>query len=87
MPADLTDDERAALIELLLRTIENDRFPISPRIKRLTKTLAKPASSIRRPSRCRRRRAVSRAELADGEEAEAKVGLAAEMDATVQHLR
>ena len=41
MPLDLTDDERAALIELLLRTIENDRFPISPRIKRLRAILAK----------------------------------------------
>jgi hypothetical protein len=41
MPLDLTDDERAALIELLLRTIENDRFPLSPRIRRLRAILAK----------------------------------------------
>jgi hypothetical protein len=42
MPLDLTDDERAALIELLLlRSIENDRFPLSPRIKRLRAILAK----------------------------------------------
>ena len=42
MPLDLTDDERAALIELLLlRSIENDRFPFSPRIKRQRAILAK----------------------------------------------
>jgi hypothetical protein len=30
MPLDLTDDEKAALIELLRGTIDRDRFPLSP---------------------------------------------------------
>src|ERR1700681_59967 len=30
MPVDLTDDEKAALIELLRGTIDRDRFPLSP---------------------------------------------------------
>ena len=33
MPLDLTDDEKAALIELLRGTIDRDRFPLSPRIR------------------------------------------------------
>jgi len=32
---DLSDDEKAALIELLCDMIERDRFPLPPRIKRL----------------------------------------------------
>jgi hypothetical protein len=30
---DLTDGDKAALIELLRQTIATDRFPLSPRIK------------------------------------------------------
>jgi hypothetical protein len=30
---DLTDDEKAALIELLCETIEGSRFPLSPRLR------------------------------------------------------
>jgi hypothetical protein len=41
MTPDLTDDDKAALIELLRETIEGDRFPLSPRIKRLKAVLAK----------------------------------------------
>jgi hypothetical protein len=35
MTPDLTDDDKAILAELLKETIERDRFPLSPRIKRL----------------------------------------------------
>ena len=41
MSLDLDDNEKAALIELLTDTIEHDRFPPSPRIKRLRGILAK----------------------------------------------
>ena len=41
MPLDLTDDETGALVELLRETIERDRFPLSPRIKRLRGILVK----------------------------------------------
>ena len=34
MPLDLTDDEKAALIELLRGTIDWDRFPLSERAAR-----------------------------------------------------
>ena len=38
---DLTDDETAALLNLLTETIENDRYPASPRIRRVRGILAK----------------------------------------------
>jgi hypothetical protein len=41
MPLDLTDDEKAALVDLLYEAIERDRFPLSPRINRLRGILAK----------------------------------------------
>jgi len=41
MTTDLTEDDKAALIELLRETIASDRFPLSPRIKRLRAVLAK----------------------------------------------
>jgi hypothetical protein len=41
MPLDLTDDETAALIELLRGTIDRDRFPLSPRIRQLRAILTK----------------------------------------------
>ena len=41
MTPDLTDDDKAALIELLRETIAGDRFPLSPRVKRLKAVLAK----------------------------------------------
>jgi hypothetical protein len=31
LPLDLTDDDKAALIELLREAIERGRFPLSPR--------------------------------------------------------
>lgn len=40
-PIELDDDERAALAELLSDMIAADRFPLSPRIKRLRAILDK----------------------------------------------
>jgi hypothetical protein len=37
----LTDDEKVALIALLKRTIDDDRYPLSPRIAVLRRILAK----------------------------------------------
>jgi hypothetical protein len=37
----LTDDEKVALIALLKRTINDDRYPLSPRITVLRRILAK----------------------------------------------
>ena len=37
----LTDDEKTALAALLQRTISEDRYPFSPRIRTLTGILAK----------------------------------------------
>ena len=41
MPIEFTDDERIALIDLLVGTIEHDLFPQSLRIQRLRGILAK----------------------------------------------
>jgi hypothetical protein len=40
-PSRLTDDEKAALVALLRRTIDADRFPLSPRIRLLRGILEK----------------------------------------------
>jgi hypothetical protein len=45
----LTDDDKAALIELLRETIESDRFPFSPRIKSPKAILAKLDPPAARP--------------------------------------
>jgi hypothetical protein len=37
----LTEDEAAALVALLSRTIDGDRYPLSPRIETLKMILAK----------------------------------------------
>ena len=50
MPLDLTDDEKAALIELLLGTIDRDRFPLSPGSGQLRVILARLAPEPPRPS-------------------------------------
>jgi hypothetical protein len=44
---DLTDDNRADLARLLREAIEADRYPLSPRVRRLKALLAKldPASA------------------------------------------
>ncbi len=41
MPPDLTDDDKAIIVELLRATIDRDRFPLSPKVKRLKAVLAK----------------------------------------------
>jgi len=41
MPLDINDDETAALAEELHNIIENDRYPLSPRILTLKAILAK----------------------------------------------
>ena len=41
MAPDLTDDDKAVLVERLRETIERDRFPLSPKVKRLKAVLAK----------------------------------------------
>jgi hypothetical protein len=41
MPLDLTEEETAALATLLRRTIDDDRYPLSPRIQTLKAILAK----------------------------------------------
>jgi len=41
MALDLTDEETDALARLLSRTIENDRYPLSPRIQLLKGILSK----------------------------------------------
>jgi hypothetical protein len=50
---DLTDAEHAALVALIRRTIEEDRFPRAPRLDPLRSALAKlnpaAAASLRRP--------------------------------------
>jgi hypothetical protein len=49
MTPDLTDDDKAILVELLRETIERDRFPLSPRVKRLRGILAKLDPPAARP--------------------------------------
>jgi hypothetical protein len=49
MPPDLTDDDKAVLVELLRDTIAADRFPLSPKIKRLKAIPAKLDSPTPRP--------------------------------------
>jgi hypothetical protein len=41
MMLDLTDEETDALARLLSRTIDNDRYPLSPRVQTLKGILAK----------------------------------------------
>jgi hypothetical protein len=38
---DLSEDEAAALIALLTRTIDGDRYPLAPRVRTLKDILAK----------------------------------------------
>jgi hypothetical protein len=45
---DLSDDEKLALIRLLTRTIEDDRYPLSPRIRTMKGILAKRAGARHR---------------------------------------
>jgi hypothetical protein len=46
---ELTDDEQAALVELLRGEIEGTRFPLSPRLRPLKSVLAKLTPPAPRP--------------------------------------
>ena len=46
---DLTDDDRAIMVEPLRETIERDRFPLSPRVQSLKAVLAKLAPAAPAP--------------------------------------
>ena len=48
-PIEMTDDDKAALAELLRETIAADRYPLSPRIQKLRAILAKLAPPPPRP--------------------------------------
>ena len=41
MSPELTDEQTEALVQLLSRTIDNDRYPLSPRVRVLKNILAK----------------------------------------------
>jgi hypothetical protein len=68
MSLDLTDEEAVALVQLLRRTIDDDRYPLSPRLASLRAILAKldppkprpelpsPLKAYDTPSASRRRR-------------------------------
>jgi hypothetical protein len=49
MTPELSDDDKAILVELLRETIERDRSPLSPRVKRPRGIVAK-LGSARRPA-------------------------------------
>jgi hypothetical protein len=49
MPLDLDDADKAALVELLRQTIAADRYPLSPRIRRLRAILDKLVPPTPRP--------------------------------------
>jgi hypothetical protein len=51
MPLDFTDEEKAALIELLRETVDRDRSLTSPRIRKLQAILAKLALELPEPPR------------------------------------
>ena len=65
MQLDLTDEEGRALLNLITEAIEDDRFPLSPRVKMLREILAKfgeigglppdLAAKLRPMRHCRRR--------------------------------
>ena len=76
MQLDLTDEEAAALLSFLNRAIDEDRFPLSPRIRLLRGIRAKfpgalPAPPTRPPTRDERnpgrrpRKAADQGELTD----------------------
>ena len=43
---ELIEDETAALVALLTRTIDGDRYPLSPRARALKDILAEPARRV-----------------------------------------
>jgi len=60
MTLDLTDEETSALTRLLTKTIDDDRYPLSPRVRTLDVILGKirpePAREPCRRRKCMRRR-------------------------------
>jgi hypothetical protein len=54
MQLELTDDEAAALLRLLNRTIADDRYPLSPRIRLLRGIQAKLPGALPEPPPARR---------------------------------
>jgi hypothetical protein len=56
MHLDLTDEETRALLNLLVETIEADRYPFSPRIRVLREILTKFGEMRPKPSPRRGRR-------------------------------
>jgi len=71
MPPDLTEDDKAILIELLRETVEPDRFPMSPRVRSFKAILAKLAPPAPRPEALPPPKPPGRAQRGTGEEAEA----------------
>jgi hypothetical protein len=71
MMLDLTQEETEALARLLRRTIDDDRYPLSPRVQTLKAILAKvrpePAREPLPPPRCMRHREQRQPEDAAGE--------------------
>jgi hypothetical protein len=49
MRLDLTDEEAAALLSLLNRAIDDDRYPLSPRVRTLREIRAKFPAAPREP--------------------------------------
>jgi hypothetical protein len=49
MPLDLTEDERRALVELLRRTLDDERFFLAPRLAALKSILAKLGPPVPKP--------------------------------------
>jgi len=50
MNLELTDEQSEALIRLLSRTIDDDRYPVSPRIATLKQILGKLKPELARPA-------------------------------------
>jgi hypothetical protein len=50
MNSNLTDDDRADLVQFLREAIEADRYPLSPRVRRLKELLAKIDPAPRPPA-------------------------------------
>jgi hypothetical protein len=71
MQLDINEEETRALLNLLMETIENDRYPFSPRIQLLRAILAKfgemGPKRRRPPDRRQRRSAIRGDDLAHNE--------------------
>jgi hypothetical protein len=74
MPSDLTDEETRALIDYARRKFAEERWPLSPRLKPVRAIMEKLDPKPEPPPSIGAGKA-RRAELADGEEAEALMSL------------